>query len=230
VNESPKFAPWPAPTCDELVSQDPVLDDSDTSSSHQPSSAGSTHRPIAAIFNTARRLGSRTERAEHAAAKEEQRISAELDDLPAGWFVVHSVVVDAEPDGESSHVDHVAIGPGGVFMIHLEHQPGAKVWITEHAVTINGRESDQLRHARFEARRASGRLTDACGFDVTAQSVLMLIGAATMQTVSRPAEVHVRTQHDIRDWLCRQPARLDGDAVVAVHDRLDEWTHARIGP
>ena len=37
--------------------------------------------------------------------------------------------------------------------------------------------------------------------------MLILIGAATMQTLSHPAEVHVRTQHDIRDWLCRQPPR-----------------------
>ena len=37
------------------------------------------------------------------------------------------------------------------------------------------------------------------------QSVLILIGAATVQTLSRPAELHVRTQHDLRDWLCMQP-------------------------
>ena len=97
------------------------------------------------------------------------------------------------------------IGPGGVFPIYLEHQPAAKVWISEHKLTINGRDSDRMSQARFEARRAGGRLTTLCGIDVTVQSVLMLIGAATMQTLSRPAEVHVRTQHDIRDWLCLQP-------------------------
>jgi len=114
----------------------------------------------------------------------------------------------------------VAFGPGGVFTIYVEHQPGAKVWVSEHAVTTNGRESNRLRRARFEARRSSRDLTDACGFNVTVQSVLILIGAATMQTVSHPAEVHVRTQHDIRDWLCRQPPRLDSDMVRAIYDRV----------
>jgi len=112
------------------------------------------------------------------------------------------------------------IGPGGVFVIHLEHHSGAKVWVSEHAMTIDGRETDRLRQARFEARHASGILTDACGFDVTVQTVLVLIGAATMQTFSRTAEVHVRTQHDLRDWLCRQPSRLDADMVRAIHDRV----------
>ena len=43
-----------------------------------------------------------------------------------------------------------------------------------------------------------------------------------MQTVSHPAEVHVRTQHDIRDWLCRQPPRLDSDMVRAIYDRVTQ--------
>ena len=154
----------------------------------------------------------------HAAAKEEQRISDELDYLPAGWLLLHAP--DIASDDDARRVDHLAIGPGGVFMIYVEHQAGAKVWISEHKVTINGRDSDQLRQARFEARRTSGRLTDACGVGVTVQSVLVLIGAATMQTVSRPAEVHVRTQHDLRDWLCRQPTRLDAETVQAVYDHL----------
>jgi hypothetical protein len=173
---------------------------------------------VTALLSTAKRFSSRAERAEHAAAREELRISDELEFLPAGWFVLHSV--DIDPDEDARHIDHVAIGPGGVFMIYVEHQPGAKVWISEHKVTINGRDSDHLREARFEARRASGRLTDACGCNVTVQSVLMLIGAATMQTLSRPAEVHVRDQYDMRDWLCRQPERLDADAVRAVYDHL----------
>ena len=49
-------------------------------------------------------------------------------------------------DGE---IDHVVIGPGGVFTIHLEHQPAAKVWVSEHKVTINGRDSDRMSQARF---------------------------------------------------------------------------------
>ena len=227
MTRSPEPSPWPAPTLDDLVLADAVQPvavqpDPVTPLSNKPSGPNPTRQAVTALLQTAKRLSSRTERAEHAAAKEELRISAELDDLPAGWFVLHDLDLDLDPDSETDarHVDHVAIGPGGVFMIHLEHQAGAKVWISEHKVTINGRDSDQLRQARFEARRASGRLTDACGLDVTVQSVLMLIGAATMQTLSRPAEVHVRTQHDIRDWLCLQPGRLDADAVRAVYDYL----------
>jgi Nuclease-related domain len=170
------------------------------------------------MLSTAKRLSSRSERAEHAAAKQEQRISNALDDLPANWHVLHFVAIDPEPDAR--RIDHIAIGPAGIFTIYVEHQPGATVWISEHSMTINGRETDQVGQARFDARRAGDRLTQDCGVDVTVQSVLVLIGAATMHMLSRPAEVHVRTQHDLRDWLCMQPPRLDDTKIRAIHERL----------
>jgi hypothetical protein len=216
---TPTLSPWPAPTLADWAPRQtpPTPEPIEPQVIDQPQ-----QRPIAAVLNTARRLSSRTERAARAALKEEQRIGAELAALPAGWCVLASLDIECldHHDPDDLHVDHVVIGPGGVFTIYVEHQPGAKVWVSEHAVTINGRESNRLRRARFEARRSSGAFTEACGFNVTVQSVLLLIGAATMQTVSHPAEVHVRTQHDMRDWLCRQPPRLDSDMVRAIYDRV----------
>jgi hypothetical protein len=102
-------------------------------------------------------------------------------------------------------------------MIYIEHRAGAKVWVTEHKLTINGIDNDDLDVLRDEALRASDRLSGACGFFVAVQSVLVLIGASTIQTLSRPAEVHVRNQYDIRDWLCKQPERLGAERVSAVY-------------
>ena len=39
----------------------------------------------------------------------------------------------------------------------------------------------------------------------------MLIGASNVQAANRPAEVHVRTELDLRDWLCRQQDRDPAD-------------------
>jgi len=225
---TPTLSPWPAPRLADSASGQlpPTPEPIAPQVNDQP-----RQRPIAALLTTARRLSSRSERAAHAALKEEQKIGAELADLPAGWFVPASLDTECRDhhDPDDLPVDHVVIGPGGVFTIYVEHQPGAKVWVSEHAVTINGRESNRLRRARFEARRSSRVLTDACGFNVTVQAVLILIGAETMQTVSHPAEVHVRTQHDIRDWLCRQPPRLDSDMVRAIYDRVHRATTAATG-
>jgi hypothetical protein len=208
--------PWPAPTLGDASPYDPrepVLP-------HPPQLDELPRRRAGtSLLNTARRLSNRTERAEYAAMKAEQRIHDELADLPAGWFVLHSPDI-GEVLEDNEGVDHVVIGTGGVFTIDVEHRTGAKVWVSEHQLTIDGANTDDVRRARSQARRSSGRLTDACGFAVTVQAVLVLIGAATVQTLSRPAEVHVRTEHDLRDWLCRQPLRLSPEMVTAIHERL----------
>ena len=91
---------------------------------------------------------------------------------------------------------------------------------------INGRDSALLGSTRSITRRMSGALSAACGFDVTVQAVLVLVGAAAMQTLSRPAEVHVRTQHDLRDWLCKQPVRLGEPTIAAIADPVQAPSHA----
>ena len=223
MTATPALSPWPPPAPNDVV---------ESSSSPPTASAKQARHTVAALLRTAKRLSSPSERAEHAAAKEEQRISDELDDLPAGWFVLHSPdleVIEVSVDDETeARVDHVVVGPGGVFLIHLEHRAGSKVWVTEHKLTIDGTDSDRLCEARDAARRASDRLTAECGFAVAVQVVLVLIDAATMQTLSRPAEVHVRTQHDIRDWLCKQPARLDAEMVTTVHAYLGPAEMAQV--
>lgn len=208
----PVPSPWPAPT----------LGAAATHAAGQPGGAppieAHPSRPVTALVTTAKWLSSRSERAQRAATKVEQRITDELDDLPGGWFALHSIEIGAIEE-HPCHLDHVVIGPGGVFTVHVDHQQAAKVWVSEHTVTINGRHSDLLRQARFGARRSGGLLSGACGFDVTVQSMLVLVGAANVQTLSRPAEVHVRDQHDIRDWLCKQPVRLAAEVAAAIHER-----------
>jgi hypothetical protein len=196
-------SPWPAPTPDQFVW--PVED------AAEPLSV-SPKASTTAISSLVKRL-SGDERAQRAAIKAECKLLHQVEDLPSAFFVLHSV--DIGQPGRP--IDHVVIGAGGVFTLHLEHHPRAKVWVSEHAVMIDGRATEHLRHARFGARRCSKLLSDACGFDVAVQSVLVLIGASNVQAANRPAEVHVRTELDLRDWLCRQPPRVDADTVAAIH-------------
>jgi hypothetical protein len=213
MTPSPALSPWPAPTPADAVPPGTRVPTLSAETAKQPGQS------VEVLRRAIKRWCSPSERAEHAAAKEEERISDELTGLPAGWFVLHSNEIGERRDVVGD-ADHVVIGPGGVFLIHLEHHVGANVWVNDHTMSIDGRDSDHLCTAIVETRQASDRLTDACGFDVAVQSVLVLIGAATVQTLSRPAEVHVRTQYDIRDWICKQPTRLDAEMAGVLHERL----------
>jgi hypothetical protein len=225
MTATPTPFPWPAPTLADAAIVPPETQ----------ATVPGPRLTVASLVSTARRLSNRAERAEYAAMKQEQRIRDELTDLPAGWFVLHSPDIgelwnDGTHGDDGTDLDHVAIGPGGVFAIEVQHRSGAKVWVSEHQLTIDGQNSGDLRRARSQARRSSGRLSDACGFDVTVQAVLVLIGAATVQTLSRSAEVHVRTEHDLRDWLCRQPSRLDAEVVTTIHECVRRADRKRCPP
>ena len=100
----------------------------------------------------ARLLGVKTdERAWRVGAKGEEKIAGELVKLGPAWRVLHAVEVGKN----GSDIDHVVIGPAGVITLNTKRHPGAKAWVGEHVVMVNGQRSDYLRNARFEAKRAS---------------------------------------------------------------------------
>lgn len=85
----------------------------------------------AAPFRTfvARVLGVHTaERAWRIGADGEQKVAAQLTKVAQHdprWRFLHAI-----PVGESgSDIDHLAIGPGGVFTLNAKHHPGARIWI-----------------------------------------------------------------------------------------------------
>ena len=155
---SPPPSPWPAPSLADLVPADAVQ--------ATPTPVRAEHSPSTHPTSPSRRCS--TPRSVTAAApnapstprrKKSSESALELD-RPAGRMVPAPLVGPRRRrTGARPRADHVVIGPGGVFLIYLEHQLGAKVWVSEHKVTIDGRDSDHVRQARFEARRTSGRLT-----------------------------------------------------------------------
>jgi hypothetical protein len=96
------------------------------------------------------------ERAWRLGAAGEIRVGVQLDKLTRRdprWHTLHSVPVGTR----GSDIDHVVIGPGGVFTINTKHHPGAEIWVGGDTVLVNGVRQAYVRNSRHEAERA-GRL------------------------------------------------------------------------
>lgn len=65
--------------------------------------------------------------------------------------MLHSVPVGTG----ASDLDHVVIGPAGVFTINTKHHRGQNVWVGAKRILVNGQRTDHLRNAAHEAKRAS---------------------------------------------------------------------------
>ena len=162
----------------------------------------------------ARLLGVKTdERAWRVGAKGEEKVAKELAKLGPDWRVLHAVEVGTH----GSDIDHVVIGPPGVFTLNAKRHPNAKAWVGEHAVRVNGRPTHYLRNARFEAKRASKLLTAACGFGVIVRSVVVFVDLTEFDVKKQPADVHIATRRRLIPWLEPLPPSLDHDTIEAIY-------------
>ena len=186
----------------------------------------------AALVRTfvARLLGVHTEeRAWRIGADGEEAVAAELARLGDRWRVLHAV-----PVGErGSDIDHVVVGPGGVFTVNTKHHPRAKVWVGGSTVMVDGRRVPYVRNSRHEARRAARLLTAAGAGPVDVTGVVAVMGARGGLTIrSQPEGVVVTSRRELTRWLAAQPERLTDEEVArvfALARRSDTWTVSRAG-
>ncbi|MFW3386037.1 UNVERIFIED_CONTAM: nuclease-related domain-containing protein [Kocuria sp. CPCC 205274] len=108
-----------------------------------------------------------------------------LDRLGPEWTVLHAVPVGAGV----SDVDHVLIGPAGVFTLNTKNHAGRNVWIGERAILVGGHKQHYLPHARHEAARAAKRLSAAVGEPVSVTPLLVLIEPGKLTINQRLADV-----------------------------------------
>jgi hypothetical protein len=126
----------------------------------------------------------------------------------AGYRAVHSNPI---PESEDQ-IDHLVVGPAGVFAIDSEawnkHLP---VRTSSHRQLWLGPESkkDRLEHARWEAERAADLLSRAVGNPVTVRPAMAVYGPKILWDVATIREVDVFSGPRLRRYL-RRRARQSG--------------------
>jgi len=163
------------------------------------------------------------ERAWRVGASGEEIVGNRLEELESrGWRILHSIPVGKN----GSDIDHMAIGPGGLFTFNTKRHPNAKVWVGKHQIRVNGAPVDYLRNSRFEATRASKLLTACAGFRIEAVPCIVLSGAATVTIKQQPDDVIVLTARDVPRWFKKRRLVLTPEQVGAIHAvarRSDTW-------
>jgi hypothetical protein len=114
-------------------------------------------------------------------ARGELEMAAKLRRLGDEWTVLHSVPVG----DKGSDIDHVVIGPSGVFVINTKRLVEARVWVGRGAFLVNGHKRDYLRYSEFEARRVDDTLRRA-GLAAPVVPVIAVCGAKRVTVKSDP--------------------------------------------
>ncbi|WP_346995601.1 nuclease-related domain-containing protein [Dietzia sp. SLG310A2-38A2] len=166
----------------------------------------------------ARLVGAKTdERAWRIGADGEQAVGEQLAGLDARWRVLHAVRVGER----GADIDHVVIGPGGVFTVNSKNHPKASIWVGGDTFMVNGNRVPYIRNSRHEAKRASRLLAEQVGFPVPVTGIIAVVGARAGFTVkNQPADgaVTVIPRRRIRRLLTSQPQRLGLREIDAIHE------------
>jgi hypothetical protein len=166
----------------------------------------------------ARIIGVHTEeRAYRIGAQGEGKVAGRLHQLPPGWRAIHSIPVGSN----GSDIDHIVIGPGGIFSLNAKHHPDANIWVKGDTFLINGHRFPYVPKSRYEAKRVGRILTTACGSPVSAIGVVVVAGARRGFTVKeQPSDglVFVVGGKFLVKWLLGLPTTLSQSQITMFHD------------
>jgi hypothetical protein len=151
-----------------------------------------------------------------------------LASLGPEWFVRHSIPIGAD----TTDVDHLVIGPGGVFAINTKHHRGAAVWVGDHVLRINNSNTAYLNIAQGEGIDVARRLQRKVGFPVAVTPVLAVLNARPVTDRRAPANrrVQVVDASQIVAWLLAQPRSLDDASLGLIKLAAEEPETWHIDP
>ena len=108
----------------------------------------------------------------------EEKVAQALAFLPGGWEIFHGVPPARRTLWPSrGDLDHVAVGPAGVFVIETKNWTG-RIQIRDNAILYEGGPPScpPLDQVRRSANELAARIEAACGARVTVHPVLCFAG------------------------------------------------------
>jgi hypothetical protein len=131
----------------------------------------------------------------------EREVGRALDKAIAGsrgWLLLHGIKRNAR----GTDVDHLLIGPGGIFSINAKFHQGKRVWVGEHAVGVGRTPTKHLFEARAEAKAVKKILDAACPTPHPVTPVVVIAGSSRFSRSKKvPEDVVVLPVSEISDWL-----------------------------
>ena len=147
---------------------------------------------------------------------------------PEGYRVLHDLI-EVGKGGSQFNIDHVLIGPGGVFVIETKtrSKPAARdatISYVGRGVSVDGGPTDTAPVDQAEANARSVRdiLEEVTGRrGVPVKGVVLYPGWFVKQKCSSP-RVWVLSPRALPKWLENEPPRLSSEDVALYWTRLKE--------
>ncbi|MDP9696147.1 UNVERIFIED_ORG: hypothetical protein J2X79_003726 [Arthrobacter globiformis] len=135
-----------------------------------------------------------------------------LEQLGPEWTVLHAVPVGTG----SSDIDHVLIGPAGVFTLNTKNHAGQPIWVADSTFMVAGKKQRHLYNAGYEASRAAKLLARAANEPVEVAGVVVVVAPKSMTVRKEPSGVVVVTDRQLLRWLNGRPSVLTPRQMAVI--------------
>lgn len=172
-------------------------------------------------YDVARRQREKAERLQKSAARWEQGADGEvavaraLEALPEGWVAVHDL---AWPGRQRANLDHVVVGPGGVFIVDAKNWSG-RIEVRDQVVMQDGRKRESTVVSAVEAAIALQALVPSTAL---CTSVLCFVRDEPLSGWAR--DVMICSTQNLVAMLTSRPAVLSQDDVRACVEAVRAGT------
>ena len=163
-----------------------------------------------------RLLTRRDDRSWRLGAAGEELVARRLSKLGEAYQMLHSIPIG----NRQSDIDHLVIGPSGVYTVNAKSHAGKNVWVRGDTVLINGQRVHHVRNSRFETERVARILSDLMGYAVPVSGLVLVVHEKHFAVREQPRDglVRVMTPRAAVHWIQRRPDCLPFGQVMNVYE------------
>lgn len=157
----------------------------------------------------------------------ELTVGEALAQLGDDWVVLHAVPVDSR----EADIDHVVIGPAGIFTLSSNYHADQTVSVADRRFHVGGASVNHIRNTEFDIGRVERRLAAAAGTPVHVVGVIVVVHPRSLTVRDVPRDIAVITAAELVGWLRSRPTILDAGCVqrvAEVAERPATWVSSAV--
>ncbi len=151
-------------------------------------------------------------------ARGEIAVGVILARLSPEWSVFHALPVG----NKDTDIDHLVIGPGGIFTINTKHHSGKSIWVAGKTFLVSGQKKAYIAKSESEAANVTKLLRERMPQLLPARPIITLVDPKQITVKDKPQLVTVINARDLRQWLTKLPAVLSAADVAEVDGLIDD--------
>jgi Nuclease-related domain len=139
----------------------------------------------------------------------------------SGWQVLHSVAM-----ADGTELDHLLIGPAGVFIVTTVVHSDGVVEAAQRTFTVSDERYPHIREMEHGIGRVEGLLAAAAGTPIAVSGILAVVEPRSLVVHQAHRDVAVISASSIVRWLSRRPTTIapaEIERIAAVARRGATW-------